>query len=546
MSSFNGFIISDVQHDRAVVLPDWLDEPIPFNRHPASLLQDIIAHGLVTETHVLVEDPHNFGGKVVPSFSMEFYNRVLIEPAFIDAGNVVSEQVRTLSIFNGFFTSVTIEDIVTNNADGITLDGVPTPSVLLPLGTRIATLRIGTEGPPDIDAQFKFSFDSYRDLFVAITGSRVIALPYQVEAGFKEVLEWRTEVLTSNDGSEQRIQHRFKPRQEFSGNYHVPADQLARADNILYGWIGQRWAVPVWSESQLVGAASGNEIPCLTGTTDIRISGLVMIWESPTKYEVIEVVDIGFASVTLARPLNNSYVRALLMPLRSGLGGGTGAIKKNGITGKISMSFDILDNIQLFDSAPAQYLGEDVYFDNTLMGEEGLTDKYTARVDMVDYGAVRETFLPWINRKIGRSTFFLLEDSQTMWTFRKWLHRRAGKLKPYWLPTFENNFRLDMTGPVSSSLIVKNDDFKGLGDKRIHLAIQYNDNTWQIRTITGVSVVDGDTSAIGLNTPLNVDATFVKMVCYLGLKRLDTDSVTIEWVGGGVATSSIGILEILP
>jgi hypothetical protein len=548
MPSFNGIIATGgIENDVGAVIPPWFDNPVDYHSDQIGYDPvDVLSHGPFTNTQPIDEPRAPFNGVRIPGFFEDFYNRIHIEPPIIDAGNVSSDQIRTLTLFNGFFVPATLDAILESQTDGMVLSGITAPALIGPLVSRTLTLNISTEGPPDIDADYLFQFDIYQDLVLHISGSRIIVLPYQAISGFKETLESACEVLTMNDGTEQRIQHRQRPRQTFNGSYHVPSNEVGRADNILYGWLGKRWAIAVWSESQLVSFSSTDTIPCVTGNTDIRVGGLVMIWASESKYEVIEVAVINSGSIILTRPTVQDYPRAMLMPVRSGLAGESMKIIKSGTDAMVQAEFEVTDNALLASTAPAQYLGEDIYFDQMLMGDSGFTDEYRNRVDRVDFGTTIETYTPWKNRKIGRSVHYVFADRNESWTFRQWAHRRDGKQKPYWIPTFESNFILAMSGPVGTQLVVVGNDYRGLAEDRKHLAIELDDGTWRACAVTGTAVIDANTFSIAIDINLGVDATRLRRVSYLGLKRLDTNSVEIEWIGNAVGVADVPIVEIAP
>lgn len=545
MATLTGYVLQSPENSLFAVVPPWLANPV-FNTHPIGYDQSGFIYGPMTSTQPVDENPQNFGGYVLTNFAADFYNRMTLEPPLIDAGNVSSNQVRTISLFNGFFTPVTITSILQSLTDGIVLTGISAPLLMQPLSTIIFTATISTEGPPDINADFQFTFDSYTPLVLHIGGSRIIVIPYQAIAGFEEELEWLSEVITANDGSEQRIQHRQKPRQSFNGQYFVPYDQVSRVDNIVYGWLGKRWAIAVWSESQITTLPTSTDtIPCETGTTDIRAGGLVMIWANPTKYEIIEVAVINTGNIVLTRPTVNDYPRALVMPVRSGLAGERMRVTKNGTDAFLTAAFEVTDNIMLTPAAPAQFLGEDIYFDDILM-ERSFTDEYKNRIDRVDFGTAIETYRPWKYRTVRRTHHFVCQDRSETWAFRNWLHRRDGKIKPFWQPTMEANFTPVMSGIVSNSITVANNDWRGLAEDRKHIAIQYMDNSWRTATIMGSAVVDDSTYAIAIDISLNTPATNIKRISLLTLKRLDTDVVTIEHIGNAVCQADIPMLEILP
>lgn len=236
------------------------------------------------------------------------------------------------------------------------------------------------------------------------------------------------------------------------------------------------------------------------------------------------------------------------MPVR--IGSVKGAIKKNyfGYQGNLEINFEFTDNLDLGQgSDPEQFLGEDIYFDEILMGEE-LTDEFIARIDELDFETGRVTrFAPWALNRIRRPFQYILQGMTEIWTFRKWLHRRAGRWKPFWIPSFENNFNLLQTGTVTTSLTVSSDDYKLFANKRSHIALQLVDDSWLTRTITGVTDIGNGQMILAVDTAFtNLTADKIKRICFLGLKRLDTDRVEIKWDTNRTVYCTIPTLEITP
>lgn len=547
MATYTGRIYPAIVNFKGEFVPEWLDSPIEFKPEIEPWIQSALLVAELTNTQPVDENPQNFNGIHMPSFADDFYNRMHVTPAFIDAGNLIGEQTYQISVFNAFFTSQTIDAIAGLGLEGITFDGIAPPVVLGPLQTVLAEIKISTQGPPSINGQITFSFGGYRDIVLQMVGKRVTALPYQPKLPFTESLEWNNQILTSNNGSEQRICMRMKPRQSFSAAYPVPAEETARANNLIFGWIGQRWGAPVWGESQLVkNVLNTDVINCETGTTDIRINGLVLVWASPTDYEVLEVKEINSGNIVTKIPSGGRYRRALLMPIRTATTPGEIGFQKSNYGGTVSADFFVVDNLDLEEAEPPeQFLNEDIYFDPALTGDDGqFSDQYQTNINRIDYGTSIETWLPWLKKKIPRQIRYVFDKRADQWQFRKWLHRRKGTLRPYWLPTFENNLRLKMTGPIANVLHVYADDYKGFADARKRIAIQLLDESWHVFTINGVSILDGETNSVSIDGSLSVDASLVRRVSFLSLYRLNSDKVQIDWIGNGVASCSLNICQI--
>ena len=488
----------------------------------------------------------------MPTFLDDYYNRIHIRPSNINVGNLVSEQQFAIEVWNGFFNSRQLQNIQVQNGGGISLVGAVPPATWAALETKTYQLTVTTDGPPDINAIFHFDWDgTVDDGDLRVLGSRIVALPYIFEAPAKEVLEWKTDVLTTNDGSEQRVRLRKKPRQSFNVTYPIPYREMARAENLVYGWLTRRWAVALWSEAQQVGTllAGTTVINIDTTASDYRDGALIMIWESNRKSATADVGIVSAGTLTLNRPLAKTFTNPWIVPVRLGRIVGNVSRATSGYNGSLEMTYEFSDNIDLDPpAAPTQFLGYDVYFDEALKNGEALTDSLQARVDVVDYGtaAGASFYSPWTYTRIGRPYKFLLQGLPDIWNFRKFLHRRAGRLRPFWVPTFENNMRVAQTGKLTQSIEVYADDYRGFAPERTHIGILLDDGTWLLRTINAATASGADTAVIGLDAPININASRIRQISFLGLKRLDADRVELQWNSNRVLECTVRMMEIQP
>ena len=488
----------------------------------------------------------------MPTFLDDYYNRIHIRPSNINVGNLVSEQQFAIEVWNGFFNSRQLQNIQVQNGGGISLVGAVPPATWAALETKTYQLTVTTDGPPDINAIFHFDWDGTADDGdLRVLGSRIVALPYIFEAPAKEVLEWKTDVLTTNDGSEQRVRLRKKPRQSFNVTYPIPYREMARAENLVYGWLTRRWAVALWSEAQQVGTllAGTTVINIDTTASDYRDGALVMIWESNRKSATADVGIVSAGTLTLNRPLAETFNNPWIVPVRLGRIVGNVSRATSGYNGSLEMTYEFSDNIDLDPpAAPTQFLGYDVYFDEALKNGEALTDSLQARVDVVDYGtaAGASFYSPWTYTRIGRPYKFLLQGLQDIWNFRKFLHRRAGRLRPFWVPTFENNMLVAQTGKLTQSIEVYADDYREYAQERTHIGILLDDGTWLLRTINAATASGTDTAVIGLDAPININANRIRQISFLGLKRLDADRVELQWNANRVLECTVSMMEIQP
>lgn len=549
MATHTGHLSPIIGHDNPAITPAWAftsfyidvvrgwDVPLPFK---------VVA----TDTQPVAENPISHAGKRLPGFVDDFYYRIIIEPSYINTGNLVSEQFYEIDVFNGYFLDKTLEGIQIQTLDGVEFNGPTPPTVYFPLQTIQYTITISTDGPPAIDGNIAFNFEGTSDdIIIHVTGSRIVMLPYQAALPWQEILEWKTDILTTNSGNEQRIRLRKKARHSVRSYYPIPREAARAAFNRAYGWVQRSWAVAMWADIQYIGPINNGATSIICDTTkyDFRPNSLVCVWESYALNQVIEITDVFPGSISLTRVMSGSFTKAYLMPVRIGVPNGGIRRLTDGSNTSLGIEYEFKDNIDLNPTAPAQFLGYDIYYDVTLMSSGATEERLIARMDTVDYetGPI-DYYPPWRYNRRARDAYFLNEDPEATWTFKKWLHRRAGRLRPYWLPTFENNLQLLTQGNVGSTLQCSSDDYRSMAVDRTHLAIELIDGTWYPRTVTGSSIVNSSIINVAIDSPLNVDASLIKQICYLGLHRLDTDRVEMDWIGGGVNSANIRILEIKP
>ncbi|XAO53902.1 hypothetical protein [Pseudomonas phage Max] len=536
---------------------DWsngLDSFVWADQSPPLVTPEVSAtvYGPLTDNLPISEPEYNFPSWRGISFLDDYYNRIHIRPSNVNVGNLVSEQQFAIEVWNGFFNNRYLQNIQVQNGGGISLVGAVPPATWAALETKTYQLTVTTDGPPDINAIFRFDWDGTADdANLTVLGSRIVALPYIFEAPAKEVLEWKTDVLTTNDGSEQRVRLRKKPRQSFNVTYPIPYREMARAENLVYGWLTRRWAVALWSEAQQVGTllAGTTVINIDTTASDYRDGALIMIWESNRKSATADVGIVSAGTLTLNRPLAETFNNPWIVPVRLGRIVGNVSRATSGYNGSLEMTYEFSDNIDLDPpAAPTQFLGYDVYFDEALKNGEALTDSLQARVDVVDYGtaAGASFYSPWTYTRIGRPYKFLLQGLQDIWNFRKFLHRRAGRLRPFWVPTFENNMRIAQTGELTQSIEVYADDYREFAPERTHIGILLDDGTWLLRTINAATASGTDTAVIGLDAPININASRIRQISFLGLKRLDADRVELQWNSNRVLECTVRMMEIQP
>ena len=372
-------------------------------------------------------------------------------------------------------------------------------------------------------------------------------LPYQCTAPMAETIEFLTEIQEAYDGTEQRQQLRSIPRTTL--NYTIPLDiwQMASAFNIGYNAVRLKWAVPIWAENPTVGdvLAAATSIAVDTTIFDFRANSLALLWSSATVWQIVEIGTVTTNSVTITNTLNYQ-AKCQLFPVR--LGWVRDSIKQNtnGRNGSIEVVFELDDTLDLNVTTPTQYLSNDIYYDVPIKTSPLIAKTLSRRVDIVDMSlGVVARRSSWLNTKVGTPYGKLLLNYADIRAYRNMIYRAAGRFNQFWLPSFDMDLVCVSTGAITTTLIIKNDAFNDW-TARTNITIQTTDNNWHNFVISNPTLVAGGNIQVTLDSSFNADAATIQRICYLGLYRLDNDSIDLNWIGNGIVQSEIQLLELTP
>lgn len=373
-------------------------------------------------------------------------------------------------------------------------------------------------------------------------------LPHPSETPIKETLEFLTDVLPSHNGKEKRIQLRSKPRQTFGYKVPTQAWQMASSFNTGYAAIRDRWAVPVWTESQYVGSViqDASAIECNTSIYDLRPDSLAMLFTACNGWQVIEIVSVEPGQINIAPGVRN-FAGAWLVPVRLGWIAGNINRPTNGHSGKTELTFEIDDNPLFVPEAPAQYDGFDIYYEPGLLSGASVSRSIEKSLDVTDYslGPVSRRS-PWLNSRFATPYRSLLEGMAQVHEYKNWLFRRAGKFRPFWFPTFEVNMRVKNAGNITSTLVIESDSYIAYAANRTRIAIQTTTGAWHIRTVSNPVQINADSVQLTLSSALNIHVNNVARVSFLGFNRLDADRIELNWNTNNVVEANVRILELNP
>ncbi|MCZ3467569.1 hypothetical protein LRS20_01445 [Klebsiella pneumoniae] len=378
--------------------------------------------------------------------------------------------------------------------------------------------------------------------------------------GVTEMLEWKTDVLQSPTGAEQRISRRLSPRRTFEFTALVHDTGRQRFENMLWQGCAGTWAMPVYPDVFALPAAlsSGAEVITIpTAGRDFSVGGTVLLKtdESPdATSRMATIAGITGDTLQLGSPLTDSWpAGSLVYPVRPAV-----------LTEPPSLSHltDIVTTAQVrfriaehnaFSDAPmlTQYRGHPVLESETDWGES-VSSSYQPLIRELDNGSSVPFRIDTAGRPFWRQTHSWFTANRTAQTsLRQLLWYLRGRQRPIWVPGQTLDF--SPTSAISGNAVdVVEAGFTELGihPGRRDICILLTDGTRHYRRITAVSLVSGAERLVLDGDAISAAQHQIVSLSLITLARQDADSVSWEHVTDAdgvarVATTFTGVRDEL-
>jgi hypothetical protein len=490
-------------------------------------------------------------------YSDIYYYRIWIIERNTQLGNVTARQFRTIEVWNAYFEPQ--ELLSYDNTGDIIVDGFEA-GTFNPLQSRLYSVEIPLEGTPTIDAIITWVFETLGDRVGTVQGQRIIpfTLRHNWEEKVLEQISYKTEVLIGMSGKEQRIGQRDTARRRLEMSY-LTLTPLERSylENVLYGWQGRRYAVPVWSDVTPLRTAvttGGSTFDVDTVTRDFEVGSLLFVTDG-VNHDTLEITAVTADLVTTdSGSLNDYAVGAKVVPARLGMLESTLGLSR--ITNElesITLAWAIGANEpstnRLVDYTPELYRGIEVYnLSNDYSDSIGIEQEL--RQDILDNSI--GTFNTYGIDPFPRRTypFKELRTRDDLGEFFQWIENRKGSLNPFWFTERVPSFFLQEDILSSdTTLIVKTGGYTAQSFDSVarrDIAIKTSDG-WKYRRITGSVMGEDGNETITLDTSLGVDLTVAEnpLMSYLKFVRLAQDSVELIYESTGVVTTASSFIDLL-
>ena len=498
----------------------------------------------------------------------------------IEFGNIITQVEDTYEIYSAFRAqTVTLGAIQNNALPGVALpDSVP-PVAVPPqtsifrntttqnnggagLGTIVlARVQALTEGLPIFDTNIEFDFNlPGNDVQLLVSGSRIVLIPFEYEKPTAEVLQFFTNVIPALSGNSQRIKPRKNPRQQFRTSYLLDANQRQRMQVLLFEWMDNPFAFPIWRERMFLTSSVGvgATLYPVTGADDVelRVGGLAVVIQDDATFDVINISAVTDTLITADDPSLNAYVAGTrIMPLRTAriLRAVPGRRAINNLE-LFQIHFEVTDNdtgLLAGDITPGFWsLHTDgrVLFDDCNVVSRDMPENYNRRVFRIDNqtGIVKQ-ISTWDMAKRSHEKGFFMRNRAEIMQFRRLMLGLNGRQKSFWIPTFAE----DLT--VVADLVATDDDmdieaiaYVRLVRERLPMTlfrITFTDDTSLVRTIISSATISSTVERLTLNTTWPAARTVEEIVRveFYELCVFSSDEVLINYPQIGQASCRIPV-----
>ncbi len=487
-------------------------------------------HGTLKRQYPVKSLTREVSGVAAGSYFDDFYHYIHIYPKRYDLGIITEERTIEVIVWNAFLRPHLLKKVY-DLPSGVSLD-VKLPTKMRQFEEKKWHFIIGTEGDAIVDTpHFLFR--------------RMVLFPlfHNWKQSVKEVLEWKTEILSSQGLFEQRRALRQTPRRRYEYEFLAADFDRQRLDTLLLRWGNKYFALPIFSQVQRLSKAlsvGSKSIPCDTSCRDFGAGKTVMLTDG-TQNELVSITgktanELELSSATLLAWEEGTLIYPCVAAILSELP----TIKRRSDTvSEFSANFFVLEK-RLKANPPLlpTYRGRFVL---NILPDESKDLSYGQRklrkvLDTVSgipfFVDVARVSLPIQSWAWLGATRQKLEEILSIIEF---LH---GRQKSIWLPSFADDITQIQIVSKQDCLSIKNIDYAELGGPcsgRQDIQLTLPSGKCLYRRIVKAKRVSAEEEQLYFDTPLPADATWFSKISWLVLSRIASDTIEINHITDNVA-----------
>jgi hypothetical protein len=498
-------------------------------------------------------------------FGGQLFERVIVIPRTKALGYVLSATQFPVEVWNTFRNSDQIlTAIAIHGTGGVVLtDPFGEPLVFGALDSFVYQATVPSVGTAQIDQDVVFVFASgIAGADVVITGSRITVFSVAPDwsDGIIETISYLTDVLIAYSDNEQRRALRQIPRRGLKYRASaLSARNSAGMESLVWGWQHQPFGVPWWQDQTPMTddtPAGSFSIPCVTTDRQFAIGGIAVIWIDEFTFEALTIGSVSPTGIGVTSPTQFSWkagLATLVMPIFL-------ARLKSQV--QVDRLWSAADTMELEFSgeaqqpAPApshtftQYKGFDVLelgpnwasdLKRTYTRSTVILDPKIGPISSVDKGGTAI---------VGQEFPWWLEDHAAATLFRAFLIARFGQLRPFWVPTWDQDLILVRdVGSSDTGITIASEFYSQFffpTKARRYLAFIPTDGSGNVyREVTNAADNGDGTELLTLDSPTGKAFSSTQtQISFLTLAKLASDDSEIEWHNSDLAQANIQFQEV--
>lgn len=483
----------------------------------------------------------------------DYYNVIHVKPKNKYLGIVVSPIEQRFLVWNAYLDEKsTLEDVEGLSADGVSLKKYGEPKEFNPLEYIELVFEISPEGPSVIEVDLEAVFeDSSKSVQFSMEGTRGVewTLPPNWSERLEETLRYKTEILRSYNGTEQRVCLRHKPRREFGFTPLLDGRYGLEARRLFSTWHNREFLMPDWIRGVFIE-------PALRGSLRIELEERpdwlkedmdVSIVYSLDVRTISQVTGIDGTSVTLKTELPYDFEKGsrIYPAVRGYLGKEISSRQFSSRVGEAGVSFsESFSRGRTETTEPEKTWKGLELFDKKPNWREGPEIDLIHEYESLDSG--RNVFKNELLHKAPKDVYkytYLLESREEVKRIKDFLQRLRGRQKSFYCPVWTSEALELPEGKVGDS----GGASLSIADRKelVRLDYDYVYRNLYIRLVTGEiltgQIVGGSGSdddlhfELDLTWPHDIYREDIKNIYWMPRVRLATDEVTIRWITDHVA-----------
>lgn len=480
-----------------------------------------------------------------------------ISPYSIEAGILVSGAILSFSLSNSISQKTEIIDFSVSDTSVFGIEGIETGVVFNPYEEKTVNLTLLSSAPVSFSTQLTLETDTFGTIVISISGVSCITFAYLPDS-LNETITYKTQILTTYNGEEQRISVRKYPRYSYEVSYTLPCDHRSNAFRTLLGTgYPQSYAFPSWGmlEKLSYTPAVGESVLSFDPSKGTyQEDGLLILWQDNKVTEIYSIQSVSEDSITLASAISVTFTGIVYVaPLAACF-----------LSQKPTYENDRLDNVysslsfsslSFFDvpsySFSMTYNDLPVVLFPNIFESKTEARSIEGGASQVDSGVGKFSLISnWNENKPTYTRGFHLRSPAECLEFRSFLDYFRGRQKTAYIPTLDRDFILTRTVESASvQLYCETNYFSryySVADKKIfnHIFITDGTNTY-LREIVDVQDIDDDEQLIVIDSPLGTEYTTGTLkISLMPLCRQLKDAVELEWIQSGEAEAIVEFIGV--